>query len=90
MTDGPVISEDSFERAQQQFEIKTQKKKFTSQIDYELWRVRTTTEEKQLLERALKSSKSLTEAADRLGVARSMIRSRMKSLEIENPFNEKE
>lgn len=89
MTDGKVITEDAFDRATTQMEPKTPKKKFASEIDYEIWRLRTVSEEKQLIERALNGSKSLTEAADRLGAARSMLRSRMRALEIENPFEQK-
>ncbi|MGE3386029.1 MAG: sigma-54-dependent transcriptional regulator [Bdellovibrionales bacterium] len=89
MTDGKVITEDAFERATTQMEPKTPKKKFAAEIDYEIWRLRTVSEEKQLVQRALNASKSLTEAADRLGIARSMLRSRMRALEIENPFEQK-
>lgn len=87
MTDETTITEENFESALIQFKPKSIKKKFASEIDYELWRIRTNSDEKELLERALSASKSLAEAADRLGIARSMLRSRIRSLEIQNQFN---
>ncbi len=90
MTDGTEISESTFERAIQTSEPITSRKKMESVVDYEMWRVRTTDEEKKMLQRAIRSSSSLHEASERIGIARSRLRSRMRALDIENPFNERD
>lgn len=90
MTNGAEISEETLERAIQASEPTPSERKMDSGVDYEMWRVRTTDEEKKLLQRAIRSSSSLHEASDRIGIARSRLRSRMRALDIENPFNERE
>lgn len=91
MEDAPVISEETFERAvgldaSEARAVVTE----NNPLDYELWRVKTNQEEVNLIRKSLRLASNLKDAATRLAINRSHLRSRMRALEIENPFSERE
>ncbi len=59
-------------------------------LDYEIWRKRAIESEKILILRALNLSGHQQQTADLLGITRSHLRSRMRALNIKNPFKERD
>lgn len=91
MEDGRTITEETFERALrcQEAPAPAPLDENTS-LDHEVWRIRTNEEERALIRKSLRMSLNLKDAATRLAITRSYLRSRMRALEIENPFSERE
>lgn len=58
--------------------------------DHEMLLQEHRTEEQRLIQTAFQSSTNISEAAARLGITRSMLRSRLRALGIKNPFTERE
>lgn len=90
MEEGPVIGEATFERALQIPEAATAGSGEAPLFDYEVWRIKTIEEERSLIRRSLQIALNLKDAATKLAISRSHLRSRMRALNIENPFSEKE
>ncbi len=90
MEDGLVIGEETFERALQISEVSTVGATEAPLFDYEIWRIKTIEEERSLIHRSLQIASNLKDAALKLAISRSHLRSRMRALNIENPFTEKE
>lgn len=91
MEDGPTITEETFERATQFQDGRTfAPPNADIPLDYEIWRVKTNQEERKLIQKSLRMAFNLKDAATRLAISRSHLRSRMRALGIENPFSERE
>lgn len=91
MEDGVTITENTFERAIrcQEAPANSEANDSTS-LDYEVWRIKTNEEERSLIRKSLRMALNLKDAATKLAISRSHLRSRMRALEIENPFSERE
>jgi DNA-binding NtrC family response regulator len=87
LTDGPEIDDKALERVAPSSTVEGKKVRI---MDHEVLMQRNDEEERELLALALRLSKHLTGAAQLLRITRSRLRSRMKALEIENPFSDKE
>lgn len=91
MEEGLTITEETFERAIRFQEQPGSAATDTSAtLDYEIWRIKTNDEERALIGKSLRLALNLKDAATKLAISRSHLRSRMRSLNIENPFSERE
>lgn len=89
MEDGGLISEEAVARAMKLSGIE-RVSSAEAVLDYEAWRLSTNSQEWALIQKSLRLASNLQDAATKLGISRSHLRSRMRALEIDNPYSERE
>jgi len=87
MTEGPTIDEGSLAVVAPRSTISGKEVRI---LDLEILKSRQIYDEISLIDLAFRQSAALNEAAIRLGVTRSFLRSRIRALKISNPFSERE